>query len=205
MKTTPTDAYRLGQLNYFRKLMGMKPYQPQKGAPPVSVEDIKSLALEVLKANPKDKRALEAATTKLSAAVAEGAYSDNRVAQNKTGHTTNGKTATQSKKEARMAKQVAKNVKASDAKLQKAANDAGITKLGKTTTAKGKQGGARTRALDADEISLAQVAEHIKMSPKAARALARKNKSAIAKLEIKGKKYVFAKASRDKVAAILKA
>lgn len=75
------------------------------------------------------------------------------------------------------------------------------TKKPATTKAAPK---SKPRKLDDGEISLGQIASSLNIAPRHARIIARKNKAAVQKLEVKGKKYVFVKGNRDAVVKILR-
>lgn len=59
------------------------------------------------------------------------------------------------------------------------------------------------RTLSEGEVHLTTIANSMKLAPKAARAVARQHKAAIAKLQVSGKKYVFPKTNVAAVRAIL--
>lgn len=186
---TPQEHAMIGELNAYRKILKMKEAK-FRGSPQALAEAVVDLARRVLKIEPDNAQAKKRIGAPV---VADGAYKNNREAQNKTSHTTNGKTASQTKKEERRAKHVAKSVGA-------------LTKPtpGKKPTAPSARTAGNDRKVDDGEMHLSDIAAHIKMQSKHARARARKHAAAIGKLEVKGKKYVFSKANRDKVAAILK-
>lgn len=88
-------------------------------------------------------------------------------------------------------------------KANAAAKAAGEPKPVKAAPASNNRKGIRT--LGEGEVHLTTIANSLKLAPKAARAIARTNKSAIAKLQVPGKKYVFTKANVAAVRAILEA
>jgi hypothetical protein len=59
------------------------------------------------------------------------------------------------------------------------------------------------RTLGDGEVHLTSIAQQLELTPKHARAIARKHKSDIAPLQVSGKKYVFVKANVARVKAIL--
>lgn len=127
--------------------------------------------------------------TRVPAAVADGAYKDNRQANERTAHTTNGKTASQSKKEQQMAKEVAKRtaIDVSAAKKPKA-----------SATTKPAQ---KRQAIPAGAFSLADWARAQKLSPKIARARARKHVTELKRVQLG--KYVYPNKARASVTKIL--
>lgn len=86
-------------------------------------------------------------------------------------------------------------------KANVAAKTASEPKPVKAAPASNNRKGVRT--LGEGEVHLTTIANSLKLAPKAARAIARTNKSAIAKLQVSGKKYVFPKANVAQVRAIL--
>lgn len=130
--------------------------------------------------------------TRLPPAVAEGAYKDNRAANAKTAHTTNGKTKSQHKREEIMAKEVAKRT----------AIDVSITKSAKKVPATRATKPAQKRlSTPAGAFTLADWARTQKLSPKIARARARKHTSELKKIQLS--KYVFPNKARVSVNKIL--
>lgn len=130
--------------------------------------------------------------TRLPPAVAEGAYKDNRHAQAKTAHTTNGKTRSQQKREHVMAKEVAKRT-AIDVSITKSAKKAPATHDSRTTQ--------KRLSTPAGAFTLADWARSQKISPKIARARARKHTPELKKIWLS--KYVFTNKSKPAVNKIL--
>lgn len=141
--------------------------------------------------------------TRIPPAVAEGAYKDNRAAQAKTSHTTNGKTKSQHKREAIMAKEVAKRIDVSISKMNKldAPTKALVKKMAKELDADTKKGTQKRASVPAGAFSLADWARTQKLSPKIARARARKHTPELKKLQIS--KYVYPNKARAGVNKIL--
>lgn len=187
IKAAATTPIFLAELNHYRKVLGMKKVKDPRGSMASLVEAINALALKA--AAKGDEKAKARVAVKLPTVVAEGAYADNRIAEERTGHTKQGKTKAQAKHEKRVAKHIEK------------VTGKGVTAV-KEVPSKGKQGGARPRTLAEGEMTLAQIGDHIGKPSKWSRARARKNVAALDKLAIR--KYVFRTGDRDKVAAILK-
>jgi hypothetical protein len=74
---------------------------------------------------------------------------------------------------------------------------------GKRVVAKKVNGVRAVRTLGDGEVHLTTIATSLELTPKNARAIARKHRKDIAPLQVQGKKYVFVKANVAKVKAIL--
>lgn len=142
---------------------------------------------EKLRAELGVKEVIARITTPAPTVVAKGAYRSQEEAMAKTGHTTNGKTKTQAKYEAKKAKMVDKAVAAKSAPPKAAP--------------KSKTSPTKKRDIAAGEISLAQIGETMKKTAKAVRAMARKHKKELTRLELR--KYVYSSKDKLKIITVL--